>query len=53
MRKEAGLIRVHEFTMKQHVVEIVSRDKSFSARASMDLAAEEVGKILVEEKRGR
>ena len=53
MRKEAWLIRVHEFTMKQHVVEIVSRDKSFSACASMDLAAEEVGKILAEEKRGR
>ena len=39
--------------MKQHVVEIVSRDKSFSSCVSMDLAAEEVGKILVEEKGGR
>ena len=31
---------------KQHIVEIVSRDKSFSANISMDLATEEILKIL-------
>ena len=32
--------------MKQNIVEIVSRDKSFSETASMDTAAEEMVKIL-------
>lgn len=32
--------------LKQHVVEIVSRDKSFSAAVPMDSAAEEIRKIL-------
>lgn len=32
--------------MKQHLVEIVSRDKSFSAAVSMDSAADEILKIL-------
>lgn len=32
--------------LKQHLVEIVSRDKSFSAAVSMDSAAEEILKIL-------
>ena len=36
--------------MKQNIVEIVSRDKSFSETASMDTAAEEMVKILKEAK---
>ena len=36
--------------MKQNIVEIVSRDKSFSESASMDTAAEEMVKILEEAK---
>ncbi|MDE7249034.1 MAG: proline--tRNA ligase [Lachnospiraceae bacterium] len=32
--------------IKQHIVEIVSRDKKFSANASMDAAVEELMKIL-------
>ena len=36
--------------MKQNIVEIVSRDKSFSANASMNKAADEVLKILSEAK---
>lgn len=32
--------------IKQHIVEIVSRDKRFSANASMDTAVEELMKIL-------
>lgn len=32
--------------IKQHIVEIVSRDKKFSANASMDTAVEELMKIL-------
>ncbi len=36
--------------MKQNIVEIVSRDKNFSANASMDIAADEVLKILSQAK---
>ena len=36
--------------MKQNIVEIVSRDKSFSKNASMDSAADEILKILSEAK---
>lgn len=36
--------------MKESIVEIVSRDKSFSETASMDTAAEEMAKILAEAK---
>lgn len=36
--------------MKQNIVEIVSRDKSFSANASMDSATDEILKILYDEK---
>ena len=36
--------------MKQNIVEIVSRDKSYSENASMDTAADEISKILSEAK---
>lgn len=43
-------VTVSPRNMKQNMVEIVSRDKSFSANVSMDTAADEVLKILSQAK---